>query len=286
MVDDEIENRNIVKSEMASQDKSDTDTEGIVPKEINPAKRLINWMSMDDSQILYFEKLKDCDDSVADFNETESDDACDANYVDDVDNNSQRHEEIDDTTGTVISSEQKGYIADHIDEESNVTCMESISVHGNDPAGNNNIRQEDHENQETSGMLLVAPLSEKGEVKTLQGKETKETAAAAAYTVALEVPSSGSVRIISQNRKPLKVAFCPKEVKRIIESEALVLKNAQSHTIRKIIVFASLGIRHGCEDMYELDFNHFSILKKGEPYVSPMNPGVSEIITKFHSKIT
>ncbi|KAM6602057.1 hypothetical protein CsatA_021666 [Cannabis sativa] len=81
---------------------------------------------------------------------------------------------------------------------------------------------------------------------------------------------SGSM---SHSKKPPKVAFCPREVKRIIVSEALEQKNAQSHTIRKIIVFASLGIRHGCEDMYELDFNHFSILKKGEPYESPSNPG-------------
>lgn len=79
---------------------------------------------------------------------------------------------------------------------------------------------------------------------------------------------------VKTQRNPLKVAFCPKEVKRIIECEAQLQKNGQSHTIRKIIVFASLGTRHGCEDMYELDFNHFSILKKGEPYVSPRNPGV------------
>ncbi|KAK2974825.1 hypothetical protein RJ640_005609 [Escallonia rubra] len=74
-------------------------------------------------------------------------------------------------------------------------------------------------------------------------------------------------------KKPPKVAFCPKEVKKIINLEELLQENAQSHTIRKIIVFASLGIRHGCEDMYELDFNHFSIVKKGEPYVSSSDPG-------------
>ncbi|XVF27869.1 hypothetical protein REPUB_Repub14bG0146400 [Reevesia pubescens] len=77
----------------------------------------------------------------------------------------------------------------------------------------------------------------------------------------------------SGNKKPPKVPFCPKEIKKILESDVLLLQNAQSHTIRKIIVFASLGIRHGCEDMYELDFNHFSILSKGDPYVSPRNPG-------------
>ncbi|KAL3519469.1 hypothetical protein ACH5RR_017618 [Cinchona calisaya] len=74
-------------------------------------------------------------------------------------------------------------------------------------------------------------------------------------------------------KKPPKIAFCPKEVKRILESGELLLRNAQSHTIRKIIVFASLGIRHGCEDMHELDFSHFSILRKGEPYLSPEDPG-------------
>ncbi|KAK9936039.1 hypothetical protein M0R45_012904 [Rubus argutus] len=78
---------------------------------------------------------------------------------------------------------------------------------------------------------------------------------------------------LSQHKKPPKLAFCPKEVKRIIDSEALLQKNAHSHTIRKIIVFASLGIRHGCEDIYELDFNHFSILRKGESYMSPTDPG-------------
>ncbi|KAK7363741.1 hypothetical protein VNO77_05895 [Canavalia gladiata] len=233
MVDDEVENRNTVKSEIASQYKPDA--EGNVPKEINPAKRLINWMSMDDSQNLYAENFKDCD-SVADFNETDSDEACYDNFDDDMDNN-KKHEEIDDTTEAIGA--QESYLADHIDEEPN-TCMESCT--------------------------LIAPLTEKSEVKTHQEKDT------AACMAPPEVPSSGSVRV-SQNRKPLKVAFCPKEVKRMIESEALLQKNAQSHTIRKIIVFASLGIRHGCEDMYELDFNHFSILKKGEPYESPKNPG-------------
>lgn len=75
-------------------------------------------------------------------------------------------------------------------------------------------------------------------------------------------------------KKPYKVAFCPKEVEKILESEVLLQKNAQSHTMRKIIAFSSLGIRHGCEDLYELDFNHFKILRKGEPYISPDNPGV------------
>ncbi|OIT37621.1 PREDICTED: uncharacterized protein LOC109240506 [Nicotiana attenuata] len=75
------------------------------------------------------------------------------------------------------------------------------------------------------------------------------------------------------HKKSVKVAFCPKEVKKILESKELSVKNAQSHTIRKILVFSSLGIRHGCEDMYELDFKHFSILHKGEQYTDSKNPG-------------
>lgn len=85
-------------------------------------------------------------------------------------------------------------------------------------------------------------------------------------------PVRGPNNVFSYKKVPKK-AFCPKEVRRIMESGVLDLKNAQSHTIRKIIVFASLGIRHGCEDMYDLDFNHFSILRKGELYKSPKDPG-------------
>jgi len=259
MVDVEVENMNIFKSEYKPDD-----TEAIVPKEINSDKPLINWTRMDESQNLHFEKPNDCD-SVADFNETKSGDACNDNYFDELDNN-QIQEEINDIVETVSS--QKGYFADHIDDELDVTCMETFYVHVNDPNPTGNMRQEVQENQKTSDILL-APQSNKIEVKMQQGNESKE---AEAYAAALEVPSLG-LRV-SHNRKSQKAAFCPKEVKRIIESEALKQKNAQSHTIRKIIVFASLGIRHGCEDMHELKFNHFSILKKGEPYVSPKNPGV------------
>ncbi|KAK7292410.1 hypothetical protein RIF29_08189 [Crotalaria pallida] len=245
MVADEIETKNAAKSEMASQYRPEI--ESIVPNEIRPAKSLINWMTMDDSQNLYHEKSKDYD-SIADFYETDSDDACDDNYEDDEMENTQTQKVIGDITETVNA--QKGHI--HIDEESNLTCMQSFS----DPAGN--VRQEDFENQKRC-CIFLAQQSKKCEItKTYEEKS-------------LDVPS-GCVRIL-QNKKPPKVAFCPKEVKRIIECEALQQKNAQSHTIRKIIVFASLGIRHGCEDMYELDINHFSIMKKGEPYVSPRNPG-------------
>ncbi|CAL0325849.1 unnamed protein product [Lupinus luteus] len=245
MVADEVENLNADNTVMASHYKSDS--ESIVPKEISPEKPLISWMSMDDSQNNYHEKVKDSD-FIADFNETDSDgNACEENYDDDLEN-AHTHEVIDDITETVNAQK----VHPHIAEESNVTCMQSFS----DPAGN--VRQEDHEIQKAS-CILHAQLSKKSEIiKTYEVKS-------------LDAPSESLH--VSQNRKPPKVAFCPKEIRRIIESEALLQKNAQSHTIRKIIVFGSLGIRHGCEEMYELDFNHFSIMNKGEPYVSPRNPG-------------
>uniref|UniRef100_A0A803M1W7 Uncharacterized protein n=1 Tax=Chenopodium quinoa TaxID=63459 RepID=A0A803M1W7_CHEQI len=74
-----------------------------------------------------------------------------------------------------------------------------------------------------------------------------------------EVKKSKGFRNLSLQKKPPKVGFCPKEVRGILESCVLDMKNAQAHTMRKIIVFASLGLRHGCDDMYELNFNHFSI---------------------------
>jgi len=114
-----------------------------------------------------------------------------------------------------------------------------------------------------------------GNSKELTGSKPKRLILTSDKEVCHAGPGS-----LSLHKKPPKVAFCPKELKRIIESDILLQKNAQSHTIRKIIVFSSLGIRHGCEDMYELDFNHFSILRKGEPYVSPKNPGVSSLLLK------
>ncbi|BFI14457.1 hypothetical protein MPTK1_5g03140 [Marchantia polymorpha subsp. ruderalis] len=95
----------------------------------------------------------------------------------------------------------------------------------------------------------------------------------------LELPTCRGPGIMSSYRKTPKTAFSPKEVERIMESGVLALKNAQSHTMRKIIVFASLGIRHGCEDLYELDFTNFSIEKRGEPFQSPKEPGEHVVYT-------
>ncbi|KAI4295892.1 hypothetical protein L6164_035889 [Bauhinia variegata] len=237
---------------MASQNKSDT--EGLVSIEMNPENCLVNWMSRDDNQVLYHEKFKDSD-SVADFDETDSDDDCDYKYDDNDIENGHINRELDGNARTES-------VPEHVDKRSHIQCLESFSVCQSDPTAN--LSLEDNENQRT-----IARTS-KSQFETHEGEEIIENTGG--HNAPVEVPCSGSGST-SQYRKPLKVAFCPKEVKRIIDCDALLQKNAQSHTIRKIIVFASLGIRHGCEDMYELDFNHFSIIKKGETYVSPRNPG-------------
>jgi hypothetical protein len=84
--------------------------------------------------------------------------------------------------------------------------------------------------------------------------------------------------ILSSYKKAPKFALTPMEVKRILESGVLALKNAQSHTMRKIIVFSCLCIRHGCEDFYELDINHFKVLQRGEAYKSAKDPGVCSVL--------
>ncbi|KAJ8531589.1 hypothetical protein K7X08_027023 [Anisodus acutangulus] len=85
----------------------------------------------------------------------------------------------------------------------------------------------------------------------------------------------------ASHKKSIKMAFCPKEIRKMLGSEELSLENAQSHTMRKILVFAPLGIRHGSEDMYELDFNHFSILHKN---ISPNSEQEKKASTKTKSK--
>ncbi|KAG0572846.1 hypothetical protein KC19_VG129500 [Ceratodon purpureus] len=79
--------------------------------------------------------------------------------------------------------------------------------------------------------------------------------------------------ILSSYKKAPKIALSPMELKRMLESGVLALRNAQSHTMRKIIVFSCLCIRHGCEEFYQLDFNHFQIFQRGEPYESIKAPG-------------
>ncbi|KAK4588340.1 hypothetical protein RGQ29_019357 [Quercus rubra] len=272
--DDGTENGNVNKSEMSLQKTHDPQC--FSPKDANLEDRLVNWMSMDDTQFLHFEKFKDSD-LAADFDDTDDSDDEDDDYRDEDDINGDHKVRVATESSRTIN-ELKEYLPEGVDFDggSHMQCLESCSVVQSEPTFSV-VNQEMNENRKE--IVLVPdtkPVYDEKELKKLDRKETKKVGEDKAppriLTFDKEVchPGPGS---LSLQKKPPKTAFCPKEVKRIIESEILFQKNAQSHTIRKIIVFASLGIRHGCEDMYELNFNHFSILRKGEPFVSPKDPG-------------
>ncbi|KAL5578845.1 hypothetical protein UlMin_011287 [Ulmus minor] len=211
------ESINTTKSEKALEKH---DAQCLSQKDPIFENRLVNWMSMNETQFLHLDqKPKDGDSTVDCEDSDESDEEEDDYHEEDGINNDQKYGvQVDPTL---------------VNQETNQEQPETIPI----------CNQAKIKAQPVGNIHL--------------GKDTCQT-------------GSGS---LSHNKKPPKVAFCPKEVKRIIDSEALKQRNAHSHTIRKIIVFASLGTRHGCEDMYELDFNHFSILRKGEAYESATNPG-------------
>lgn len=254
--------KNINKNEMALKIKYErcmrstgTNVEG----------HLVNWMSMDATQFSHFDKIKDgecaadCDD---DTDETENeDDDC---YEED--DTKENDENIGSTNKTKELLLEQSF---HPSAQ-----REPIGPHGSQVSNEGTIENRKPPDVEAVHNQGNPRKVNKEEVKKIgEGKAPEEI-----FISRKEVFSAGSGSI-PVNKKPAKVPFCPKEVKRILESDSLLSKNAQSHTIRKIVVFASLGIRHGCEDMYELDFNHFSILRKGEPYVSPKNPGVGILQT-------
>lgn len=257
-----IESENIIKSTENASQKSH-DTKLLSQKEPMLEKRLVNWMSMDETQFLQYEKAKDGD-STADCDDTDdSDDDEDDDYHEEDHGDDNNHKEGQAANGSskLVNELKNGVL--------------SSSAAQNDELAFSRVNQEG--NRQLPDMY---PLCDGIELGNQQSKDVKSIgnykALQGSLTMGNETCKIG-FGSTSQNKKPPKVAFCPKEVKRIIESEGLKEKNAQSHTIRKIIVFASLGIRHGCEDIYELDFNHFSILRKGEAYVSPTNPGVSRL---------
>ncbi|XP_052201938.1 uncharacterized protein LOC127807836 isoform X2 [Diospyros lotus] len=233
------------------------------PRESKPENRLVNWMSIDDNiELLHSENLKDSE-SVIEWDDDTDDSEGEANEYFDENDNDINHKNEGKGENAKVASELYQHLPGQEDLEGNsepiYQCgiQDLIQDHGKDTFPSD-----------------LDPITYKRKLKETRSIESKMIGN---YQVSLhtsirqeELRASTS---ISLQKKHPKVAFCPKEVKRILESEVLQQKNAQSHTIRKIIVFASLGIRHGCEDMYELDFNHFSILHKGEPYVSPENPG-------------
>ncbi|KAG6641680.1 hypothetical protein CIPAW_09G091500, partial [Carya illinoinensis] len=262
------ENGNISKSEMATQQTHDSQCSP--PGEASLEDCLVSWMRKDENHFFHYEKFKGGD-STADCDDTDDSDDEDDDYHEEDDINSgHKVGNIDETSITAI--EQKEYPHEGGDEGLVIPCLESSSGVQLEPTFSI-VSQETNENQNENGMAPdTQPGYDKRELKRLDRKETKNTEGHKELSELLSFDKE-VCHSLSLQKKPPKVAFCPKEVKKIIESNILLQKNAQSHTIRKIIVFASLGIRHGCEDMYELDFNHFSILRKGEPYVSPTNPG-------------
>ncbi|KAF5474799.1 hypothetical protein F2P56_006662, partial [Juglans regia] len=259
------ENGNISKSEMATQQMHDSKCSP--PGEARLEDCLVSWMRKDENHFFHYEKFKDGD-SIADCDNT--DDSDDDYHEEDDINSGHKVGNFHETSITAI--EQKEYPHEGGDEGLFIPCLESSSGVQLEPTFSI-VSQETNENQNENGMAPdTQPGYDKRELKGLDRKETKNTGGHKELPEFLSFDKE-VCHGLSLQKKPPKVAFCPKEVKKIIESNILLQKNAQSHTIRKIIVFASLGLRHGCEDMYELDFNHFSILRKGEPYVSPTNPG-------------
>lgn len=228
-------------------------TQCFSPKDVNLEDRLVSWMSMDETQFVQCEKLKVCEITVGCADSEETDDEDDYYHESEIPSDI-KDLEMNANSRCVNGVKQDVYI------DSNTGYLENRSG-----GGNKLIFGEGQESKSE-----VEERNDKNETKNIELNDGKPNIFASGD----EVFNVG-FRNVSLQKKSPKLAFCPKEVKGIIESEVLLQKNAQSHTMRKIIVFSCLGIRHGCEEMYELDFNHFSILRKGEPLISPENPGVS-----------
>ncbi|KAI9197538.1 hypothetical protein LWI28_000328 [Acer negundo] len=263
MSQDRTQDGNMIRNEMVPS-KTTKHERCIRPVDANLADRLVNWMSMDETQFLHFDKLKDIGESAVDCDDTdETDDEDDDCYEEDHDTNADiKNKEIDEHVRS-CNNKLKEQLHDQegFDPEM-LSCSDTFFYYQNEP-----IVQDCKlpVTQTVNGDLNKHKPKE--DIKIGEYKQPEEV-----LISRKEFCHTGMGSIVT-NKKPSKVPFCPKEVTRMLESKAFLLKNSQSHTIRKILVFASLGIRHGCEDMYELDFSHFSILRKGELYVSPKNPG-------------
>ncbi|XP_050935721.1 uncharacterized protein LOC103485300 [Cucumis melo] len=250
--------RNVEKNEILMKDG----THLLSSKDTNLEDQLVSWMSMDETQFVHCEKLKECDIRVdrVDTDETDEEDyyyhegrEIPSDIKDwEINGNSKS---ANDAKQHIYLDSNSRYLANHSDAENIQTKAKEYGK----------IQEPKSE---------LEDKSEKNEIKKFELYDRTPNILVSGN----EVCKVGS-RNVSLQKKPPKLAFCPKEVKRIIESEVLLQKNAQSHTMRKIIVFSCLGIRHGCEEIYDLDFNQFSVLRKGEPFISPQNPGVS--ISRF-----
>ncbi|XP_057869821.2 uncharacterized protein LOC131076582 isoform X2 [Cryptomeria japonica] len=233
---------------------------------------IVNWMGQEEIQTPDSDKFQDgaseeeYDES--DDSDVDSDNAYDADEVDEYE-----HTKIKDSARNIIGRQKE-------DEGTEIRGLEIVSnVLDDGKSSGVKIKEE----QDEAHLLAITDchmkdVGDETKVKRMKKKKDRKKKSCEKSFYGEKYPyyemgPSKSPGVILSYKKPPKTAFCPREVRRIMESGVLALKNAQSHTMRKIIVFASLGIRHGCEDMYELDFNHFTILREGEAYVSPKDPG-------------
>lgn len=240
----------------------------LLPEDAKLENHVVSWMSMDDT-LLFGDSSKDVD-STGDYDFVEDSEDEDNDYSADDDNNSEHNGvELDlDNLRTSVGFNEKIH---------NTNTEHFFGGHG-DSTKPEAGKEANIDSREDTTLKLGNAAQNEREYKN-HGKDKTEMIESSRPSPAVSASEKGDNQFVSgsipMQKKSQKMAFCPKEVKNILDSEVLKLKNAQTHTMRKIIVFASLGIRHGCEDMYELDFNHFSILQKGEPYISANNPGVS-----------
>lgn len=240
-----------------------------------PHDNIVNWMSREELQLPDSDMLKDG------ASDREEDDESDD--TDDDSDNAYDDEEDEYEYSKLKESRRNLVIRQRESEGTKNEGLESMCVVLDD-GKNSNVKAEIKEEEDEGRVLSVTDshlkdvIIEKRVQKLKKRKERKKNRRYDKIFYGEKCPGyetgpSKPPGVVLSYKKAPKTAFCPKEVRRIMESGVLALKNAQSHTMRKIIVFASLGIRHGCEDMYELDFNHFTVLRKGEPYISPKDPG-------------
>ncbi|KAJ6367479.1 hypothetical protein OIU78_000105 [Salix suchowensis] len=211
VVQNDVQNGNTVDFGIVSQINHEIPF-NIPPKDANLEDCLVNWMSMDETQFSQIEKLKG-DDSAADCNDT--DDTDEEDECVEVDNKTDHNNGQMDFVHSDQTFQHLNQARN--EDRKNDDCLppDKQPVHQCADARN-------HDNRE-----IKNKESRKTETDDFVPKEACHTR-----------PGSGSLL-----RKPPKIAFCPKEVKRILESES-----------------PSTSII-------------FSVLRKGEPYVSPKDPG-------------
>lgn len=230
-------------------------------KDVQIKNCVVNWMRLNEAEFFHSRKQKESD-YVADFEDTDNSDE-------------DGEEEEDGDSAKEVTCDKKvneNLLKQGVNGEAETKSLLSSSSNHSEPTSAP-VEQEVPERIVKEGFNPgISPVDNLSDCQQYKRKEICHQEVSKTCTPCQNIKRCKKTCL---QKKPSKRAFCPKEVRRIMESKELLEKNAQFHTIRKIIVFASLGIGHGCDDMYELDFSHFSILRKGEPYLSSDDPGVS-----------